>query len=70
MALLDHRKNGLQETTDLPCKHAAQARLGINVEKIEVTASTLAAHRVALLDKVKEIAEDRKHCKDHSWLVR
>ena len=38
MALLDNSKNGLQETTDLLCKYAAQAGLRINVKKTEIMA--------------------------------
>ena len=38
MALLDNSKDGLQETTDLLCKHAAQAGLRINAKKTEVMA--------------------------------
>ena len=38
MALLDNIKDGLQETTDLLCKYAAQAGLRINVKKTEVMA--------------------------------
>ena len=38
MALLDNRKDGLQETTDLLSKYAAQAGLRINVRKTEVMA--------------------------------
>ena len=36
MALLDNSKDGLQETTDLLYKYAAQAGLRINVKKTEV----------------------------------
>ena len=39
MALLDNSKDGLQETTDLLCKYAAQAGLRINVKKTEVMAN-------------------------------
>ena len=38
MALMDSTKDGLQETTDLLCKYAAQAGLRINVRKTEVMA--------------------------------
>ena len=38
MALLDNSKDGLQETTDLLCKYAAQAGLRINAKKTEVMA--------------------------------
>ena len=38
MALLDNSKDGLQETTDLLCKYAAQAGLRINVKKTEAMA--------------------------------
>ena len=38
MALLESSKDGLQETTDLLCKYAAQAGLRINVKKTEVMA--------------------------------
>ena len=38
MALLGNSKDGLQETTDLLCKYAAQAGLKINVKKTEVMA--------------------------------
>ena len=38
MALLDNTKDGLQETTDLLCKYAAQAGLRINAKKTEVMA--------------------------------
>jgi hypothetical protein len=38
MPLMDNTKDGLQETTDIWCKYAAQTGLKINVEKAEVMA--------------------------------
>ena len=35
MALLDNCKDGLQESTDLLCKYAAQAGLCVNAKKTE-----------------------------------
>lgn len=38
LAIMDNTKDGLQETTDLLCKYAAQAGLRINAKKTEVMA--------------------------------